>query len=323
MGSHLDPATFRVCGRDLSHIIGRMMTTRAAEDLTTLARHLIQDRLESGPARSAAIVHSVSDRDRVRLWDPTDAWHAGDRALFSLPVVRNGQRALAPCAGEVMQVRGRTVVVRLDGESGTRIYGSAPASGDTVSVVEWRQSVEDLIRTLPDCDSVEAHVDYVLWSLGGSILTALLSVLRQDGRFIALDGRWFLRSVAVVPSDQQLEGLAFAVVTVADRPLTVAEMLPLLPAPSSQGDAGLFGLALGLSQRPDLFLNIDAETRPRYSLVAPPPGDYIARNAAFDPQTYGLLCEVGDTLTPETVQRLWELGLLSTVIERRSPVIAP
>lgn len=126
-----------------------------------------------------------------------------------------------------------------------------------------------------------------------------------------------------MPSDRQLEGLAYAMVAAADRPLTVGEMLPLLPAPSSQGDAGLFGLALGLYQRPDLFLNIDSEPRPRYSLAAPPPGDYTARNAAFDPQTYGLLCEVGDTLTPETVQRLWELGLLSTVIERRSPVIAP
>lgn len=323
MDSHLDPATFLVCERDLSHIVGRMMATRAAEDLTTVARRLIQDRLELGPARGAAIVHPVSDRDRVRLWDPTDAWHAGDRALFSLPAVRDGQRAFTPCAGEVMQVRGRAVVVRLDGESGTRIYGGAPASGDTVSVVEWRQSVEDLIRTLPDHDSVEARVDYVLWSLGEPILTALLSVLRQDGRFVAVDGRWFLRSIAVVPSDRQLEGLAYAMVAAADRPLTVGEMLPLLPAPSSQGDAGLFGLALGLYQRPDLFLNIDSEPRPRYSLAAPPPGDYTARNAAFDPQTYGLLCEVGDTLTPETVQRLWELGLLSTVIERRSPVIAP
>ncbi len=46
-----------------------------------------------------------------------------------------------------MQVR-RAVVVRLDGESGTRIYGGAPASGDTVSG-EWRQSVEDLAGPCP------------------------------------------------------------------------------------------------------------------------------------------------------------------------------
>ncbi len=65
--SHLDPAAFLVCERDLSHIVGRMMATRAAEDLTTVARRLIQDRLELGPARGAAIVHPVSDRDRVRL----------------------------------------------------------------------------------------------------------------------------------------------------------------------------------------------------------------------------------------------------------------
>ncbi len=159
-------------------------------------------------------------------------------------------------------------------------------------MVEWRQSVEDLIRTLPDHDSVEARVDYVLWSLGEPILTALLSRLAAGWEVHC--PRWSLvppeyrRSAA----DQQLEGLAdYPMVVAADRPLTVGEMLPLLPAPSSQGDAGLFGLALGLYQRPDLFLNIDSEPRPRYSLAAPPPGDYTARHAAFDPQTYGLLCE--------------------------------
>ena len=323
MSSHLDSAAFAVCGRDLSRIIGRIKATRTAEDLTTLGRRLIEDRLESGPPRDAAIAHPVADRDRVRLWDPVDAWHAGDRALFSVPALRDGRRLFTPCVGEVMQVRGRAVVVRLDGEPGIRIYGGAPASGDTVSVVEWRQSVEDLIRTLPDRDSVEARVDYVLWSLGESILTTLLSALRQDGRFISLDGRWFLQSAAAVPSGEQLEGLAYAMVSAADHPLTVVEMLPWLPPPVSQGDPGLFGLALGLHQRPDLFVNVDSDTRPRYSLVAPPPGDYTARYAAFDPQTYGLLCDAGDALTPAVVQRLWELDLLRTVVERTFPVIAP
>ena len=313
------PEVFRVCGRDLSRIFGRIKATRSAEDLTTLARRLIQDRLQSGFRRDAPIVHPVTDRDQVRLWDPADAWHVGDRALFAVPEPGAGARSFVPRVGEVTQVRGKAVVVRLDGETGARIYGAAPAFGDAVGVVEWRQSVEDLVSALGDSADENAQVDSALWHYGEEIVTGLLAALRHDGRFCSLEGRWYLRSLAALPSATQLESLAHAMLPEVNRPLTAAELSRWVPPPVHAGDSGLFGLALGLHQRPDLFTNVDSDARPRWVLAGPPPGDLLARYAAFDPESFALLCEPGDVLAPETVQRLWELDLLGVVVERRMP----
>jgi hypothetical protein len=104
-----------------------------------------------------------------------------------------------------------------------------------------------------------------------------------------------------------------------DRPLTAAELLRWVPPPVPAGDSGLFGLVLRLYERPDLFRNVDSDARPRWVLAGPPPGDLVARYAAFDPESYALLCEPGEALAPEMVQRLWQVGLLGSVVERRMP----
>lgn len=314
-----DRDTFCICGRDLSRIAGRIRVTRRAEDLTTLARRFIEDRLESGPPRDAAIAHPVTEGDRVRLWDPADAWHAGDRGLFAVPAPGEASRSYSPCVGEVMQVRGKGVVVRLDGEPGTRIYGAAPALGDALGVVEWRQSIEDLVRDLLGRTDRRSRVDLVFWCYGETIVATLLTALRNDHRFVSLEGRWYLRSAATVPSVVQLDGLAHAMLSSADRPMAVSELLRWVPPPVPAGDGGLFGLALGLHQRPDVFANVDSDTRSRWVLAGPPPGAYIARYAAYDPESFALLCEPGESLDEAVVQRLWSLDFLGTVAVRRIP----
>ncbi|MBN1250455.1 MAG: hypothetical protein JXC32_22520 [Anaerolineae bacterium] len=314
-----NPAMYQVGERDLARIIGRVKVTRSAEDLTTLARHFVEDRLASGPVHDATVAQPIAESDRIRLWDPADAWHVGDRALFAVPDARGEVGALPPRVGEVMQLRGKGVVVRLDGEPGTRIYGAAPAFGDTVGVIEWRQSVEDLVRELGDRSDGRAQVAYVLWSHGEEIVSALLSALRHDSRFVSLEGRWFPRSMAILPSGDQLEGLARAMLSGSRLPMTVGALLRWLPPPVASGDSGIFGLALGLHQRPDLFTNVDSEARPRWMLIGPPPGTYTARYAAFDPELFVPLCEPGELLSPEVVQRLWSLDLLNVVVERRTP----
>ena len=229
---------------------------------------------------------------------------------------------------------GRSLLVRIDGFPGTRVYGTASRDRAIEHVVEWRKSVEDLVKFLSErtsdstfapgegatCEDgdldAEAWIDYVLWQCGEGIATALVDTMRQDARFVSLEGRWFLRSLAVVPSGPQVDRLARVLLSASDHPLTVDEMLPWLPSPAAVGDAGRFGLALALFGRPDLFTNLDADTWPRWVLAGPPIGTYTARYAAFDPETMDVLCEPGESLTPGVVERLWALGLLASVVAR-------
>ena len=182
--------------------------------------------------------------------------------------------------------------------------------------MRWRRSVEDLVRVLPDRSDESSLIDYALYRFGERVATSLLNALRQDVRFVAMEGQWFLRSLAVRSDRTQLDGLAQAMLVAADRPMTAAELLPLVPPPVAEGAAGLFGLALTLQEHPDLFANVDAGPRPRWVLTGAPSGHYTARLAAYDPETWDVLCEPGEALDAATLQRLWSLGLLPVVLAR-------
>ncbi len=327
-----------VLARDLDEIEQRFLENQESDTLTKLARDFIEGRLRRGVSPDAFAVATVSmpeaDGSRVRLWDPATAWQTGDRGLFAVPITRGGLRAFSPRVGEVVRVygNGRGLLVRIDGFAGSRVYGTAPHGRFNGDVTEWRKSVEDLVEFLADrtrgCAyapegtgededlDTGAWVDYVLWLHGEGIVTLLLDAMRQDARFVSLEGRWFLRSLAAVPDRVQLERLAGAFLMASDHPWAVDEMLQWLPSPAPTGDAGRFGLALALFGQPDLFVNLGTDTWPRWALAGPPTGTFTARYAAFDPETLDVLCEPGESLTPEAVERLWALGLLASVVAR-------
>lgn len=309
-------ALFLVHTEDLNRLARWIRRTAEEQDLTSMVRRFVRGRLRYGPAQRGKLVTGPVRSELVRLWDPAKAWHMGDLAIFPESVMRDRVRAFTPRIGEIVRVQGGGVTVRIDGRPGTQVYGTASTQQGGEALMRWRRSVEDLVRALPDRSDESSLIEYALYHFGEGAATNLLGALRQDGRFIAIEGQWLLRSQAIGPDRAQLNGLARAMLVAADRPMTAAELLPLVPPPVAAGAAGLFGLALSLQERPELFSNVDAGARPRWVLSDAPPGEYTARLAAYDPETWDVLCEPGDTLDTATVQRLWSLGLLPVVLAR-------
>jgi hypothetical protein len=329
----LQVQAFEVTRRELMQIVRRITRTREAETLTDLARHLVASRLREVPDgdaahraagllrqaegwRSAQGVHGMSASTSVRHWDPSAAWHEGDIGLFGVARSTRHGPPMTPVVGEVASARGHSVVVRLDGDPGARVFG-VPAEGrHHHHVDEWRRSVVALVVDLAKCSEERACVDYVLWHCGDAIVTELLRALRHDARFMSLEGRWFLRRYARRPSSAQLDGVARAMAFEAEHPMTTEALLARVSPAMAVGDPGLFGLVQALIERPDLFANVDIDSRPRWVLVGPPPGSYTARYAAYDPETWALLCEPGELLSPEVIDRLWALGMLPVVVRQ-------
>lgn len=308
--------TFNVRAADMDRIARRIEHTRDAYDITTLTRRLIRGRLRYGPERSASLIVPEVYVEEVRFWDPAGAWQPGDRVIFAVPVSRDQLRSYIPAVGEILKIHGNGVVVSVDGDRSTRIYGTASRVRENESLAQWRASVEDLVVLLGSREDEVSAIDYVFWRHGERIVSALLTALREDRRFTTLNGVWFLVDLADRPSDEALRALAWTMLTdgvIAASPLT---LLPLLPTALPEGPAGIFGLTLAMRERPDLFTVRNVGPRSRWSLAGPPPGDYTARLAAYDPNTYDVLCEPGEMLAPDTVQRLWELDLLRVILER-------
>jgi len=309
-------ALFLVHTEDLRRLARRIQHTVAAQDLTSMVRRFVRGRLRYGPVQRGNRVTGPLHGERVRFWDPAKAWHMGDLAIFPEPVMRDRMRVFTPRIGQIVRIQGGGVTVRIDGRPGTHVYGTTSTQQGGQALMRWRRSVEDLVRVLPDRSDEASLIDYALYRFGETVATNLLSALRHDGRFVAMDGQWFLRSLAVQSDRRQLDGLAQAMLVAVDRPMTAAELLPLVPPPVAGGAAGLFGLALSLQEHPDLFANVDSGARPRWVLTSAPSGDYTARLAAYDPETWDVLCEPGEALDAATVQRLWSLGLLPAVLAR-------
>ncbi|MDY6875932.1 MAG: hypothetical protein SWK90_07000, partial [Chloroflexota bacterium] len=101
---------------------------------------------------------------------------------------------------------------------------------------------------------------------------------------------------------------AWAMVSLSE-PRPTADLAPL-----AEGAPGLFGLYLALCDRSALFENADPGKRPRWILTAPPPGSCTPRHAAYDPETYEVLCLPDEPIPPEVIGRLWNLGLLKAVV---------
>lgn len=304
---------FRITQNDLDRIARRIEQTGLARNLTDLGRRFVHGRLHYGPERESPLPLTVLPRDRVRIWDPEAAWHAGDPAIIAEPGYRDRVRTYLPTIGQVVKVQDHSVTIRVDGAGALRVYGLAGRDQRNASLDAWRASIEVTVAALQQRGDEMSRVDYLLWVRGEEIWSELLGALRHDPRFVVLDGEWFLRSMVVKPSTSAMENLARQMLQTTG-PLNVTELLPWCGAARSAGIPGRFGVALALQERPDLFRNVDTAPNPRWVLAGPPPGPYTARHAAYDPDSYELLCEPGELLSQETVERLWALDLLSAVV---------
>jgi hypothetical protein len=302
---------FRVTRIDLDRMAHRFEQTGLSCTLTELGRYVVAERLQDGYQEGCSIPVAASPGERVRIWDPRSVWQAGDVVITAGLALRDGLQVSRPVIGEVIRILGNSATLRVDGSGTPCIYGLMASDRHDATLDRWRSATEDAVAALRDRSDEESRIDHLLWARGERIWGELLDALREDARFIALRGQWFLRSLAVIPSRQELEVLARVLLRSSEGPWSPTD---LAPWHSGCGASSLFGLDLAMHAHPDLFTNIDPGAGPRWILAGPPPGPYTARQAAYDPESYQLLCEPGDLLPEEVVHRLWALDLLDVIV---------
>lgn len=303
---------FQVTEADLDHISDHIRETSQAHDLTALARRVVRGRLIYGPEASAPAQPTWAEDPSVRLWDPAKEWSLGDHAIVAVDFQEGTHRWYEPFVGEVIKIEADKVTVQIDALGEPSAYSTqAKHRGD---LQKWRQFVENLVAARRGTKDIETQVEYVILEYGEHVVSQLLDALRADGRLVRLAGRWFLRELVVSPTEQQLAALAWVLVGQAE-PQPTETLVPLARPPLATGDSGLFGLYLAMRDRPALFANADPGQRPRWVLAGPPPGSCTPRYAAYDPETYAVLCLPDQSASPEAVKRLWEVGLLKAVVQ--------
>ncbi len=301
---------FQVTRADLGRIAVHIRETGQVYDLTALARRVVRGRLRHGPETSAPAQPAWVEDPSVRLWDPAGEWKEGDHVIVAVAFYEKSRTWSEPFVGEVTKVEADKVRVQIDALGESRAYST---SARTDVLEKWRRFVENLIASRRGTRDLETQTEYVLLDHGERIVSQLLDGLRADGRFVRLAGRWFLHELAVPPTEEQLTALAWAMVPLSE-PRPTADLAPLVQPPLAEGAPGLFGLYLALCDRSALFENADPGKRPRWILAAPPPGSCTPQHAAYDPETYEVLCLPDEPIPSEVIGRLWDMGLLRAVL---------
>ena len=301
---------FQVTQADLDRIAAHIRETGQARDLTALARRLVRGRLRYGPETSVPAQPAWAEDPSVRLWDPAGEWKESDQTIVWTWSYRAKRDEVM--IGEITCVDPTFAHVAVDDiyQPVRKFTRAAAGSPDAIA---WHQKVRKAVETMKRGASQEEQVELVVLEHGERVASQLLDTLRADERFVHLAGRWFLHELAVSPTEEQLAGLAWAMVPLGE-PRPTADLAPLVQPPLAEGAPGLFGLYLALCDRSNLFENVDPGKRPRWILAAPPPGSCTPRHATYDPETYGVLCLPGAPVPPEVIGRLWNLGLLKAVL---------
>lgn len=298
---------FEVTEADLDRIAKHIEESGAAQDLTTLAKRVIRGRVRYGAETSAPARQTWSEDPSVRLWDPAGEWEVGDHIVFAALVSRGTYQ---PLVGEITEVEPEFVRVDLDRrERAGKLWRSEPGSE---KAKDWHRKVREVVESKRRSADEAEQAEGILLQHAERVASHLLEALRADERFVRLAGRWFLGSLAEPPTGEQITALAWAMLE-QEEPQPTEELRRLVEPPLPEGDAHLFGLYLALRDRPEVFRNADPGQRPRWELAGPPPGSCMPRRAAYDPDTYEVLCVPGEQVPPEVVARLWELDLLRAV----------
>ena len=301
---------FQVTQADLDRIAAHIFETGQAYDLTALARRVVRGRLRHGPESSTPARPAWAEDASVRLWDPAGKWKVGDHAIVAVGFTRGDHTIHEPYVAEVVAVGVRKVRVQVDALGESKTFLTSAGDEDRQ---KWRQLVQDLVEARRGTRDVDTQVEYVFLEHGERVVSQILEAVRVDGRFVRLAGRWFLHELAVPPTEEQLTGLAWAMALLEEPQLTADLVLSVEPRPA-EGDPGLFGLYLAMRDRPDLFENADPGQRPRWVLAGPPPDTRASSRAAYDPETYEVLCLPGEPMSPQAIRRLWDFGLLKAVL---------
>lgn len=300
---------FEITTADLDRIATRIRETGQAHDLTALARRLVRGRLHYGPEMSAP-ARAIEIRDpSVRLWDPAMEWRVGNHVIVAHRIPKTD--VFEARIGEITAVEPEQVRMHIDGVEKPITYQLADPG--SVKAKRWHAKVREVVAKKRKAPQVEDQIEIILLTHGERIGSQLLEALRADERFVRLTGRWFLYELAVFATDEQLAALAWAMISL-EAPQATADLVSLVEPPLAKGDPGIFGLYLAMRERDDLFANAAPGQRPRWKLAGPPPGPFTPRHAAYDPESYEVLCLPDCPVSQETVKRLWESELLQAVV---------
>lgn len=301
---------FQITEKDLARIGDHIRETNQAYDLTVLARRVARGRLRYGPEEGSVPAQREWIEDPlVRLWDPAADWEQGDQTyVWTWSFVRKRSEVIV---GEVTEMDEQFVYITVDDEY-QPVRQFQRAEPHSSEAVKWHQKVVQAIEGLKKGATEAEQIEHVVLKHGEQMMSQLLDAMNDYQGFIRLSGRWFLRELAVPPTDQQLAALAWAMLLL-EEPKSTADLASLVEPPFAGGDPGLFGLYLAMRESA-VFENADPGQRPRWVLAGPPPGTCTPHYAAYDPETYEVLCIPGHETSPEAVQRLWETDLLRAVV---------
>ena len=298
---------FTVTEADLNRLADFITEKEQAQDLSRLIKRVVRGRLRHGHdlGKAASLGPSPSSSP-VRLWDPAAEWQPGDHAI----VIRRAIGFVA-VIGEVTDVTPEKVAFYLPDENETAGYKRSEKGSDNAR--RWGSKVREVVAQKRAAEEEAEWLELIVLEHGERISSLLLQALREDDRFVLLDGRYFLRSLAVRPDEAHLRQLAWSLLP-ESAPLPTGDLVARLPDAAGAGDAALFGLYLALDHYPHWFTNTQPGKRPLWHLAGPPPGPFTPRFAAYDPDSYEILCLPGEEAQPATVSRLWEAGLLAAVV---------
>ena len=301
---------FQVIQADLNCIATHIRETTQAHNLTALARRVVRGRLRFGPETSAPAQPVWTEDPSVRLWDPAGKWEEGDQTIVRTWSYKESRHEAM--IGEITDMDSSFAYIAVD-DSYQPVRKFKRAAAGSSEAIAWHQTVQRAVEAMQRGTSQEEQVELVILEHGERVASQLLDALRADKRFVRLAGRWFLRELAVSPTEEQFTTLAWAMVPL-EEPKPTVDLVPLVEPQLVEGDPGLFGLYLAMRERPDLFENSDPGKRPRWVLAGPPPGAFTPHYTAYDPETYEVLCLPGEPASPEAARRLWDLGLLKAVL---------
>lgn len=302
---------FRITKADTERIASYIRRNDRAYDFTNLAKRVVRGRLRHGSESSAPVEISGVDASSVRTWDPAATWKIGDLAIVAASVIKGDKRVFVPSVGEITKMEKETVTLKIDSLEKSLSFSTIPKySKDDLQ--KWRQFVEKLLDDWLGGDLM-SHVDYIFMKHGERVASQLLAALISDERFIGLSGRWYLKELATLLGEERIEAIAHYMLR-KNRPQLLEDIMTVVSAHLEQGDTGLFGLYLTMQNKSEQFSNIGREDKPQWILAGPPLGPFTAKCDAFDPETYDVLCQPGDEVSPEIVKRLWDEGLLHAVV---------
>jgi hypothetical protein len=300
---------FSVTHPDLTRLETFIRSEGTAFTLSSLTREIIRSRLRLGPQLTgAASVETKADTPSIRFWDPVTTWAIGDLAVFAMPG-STPQRPYIPRVGIVTRIEDGVVTALVDGHAQPRTFQRRNPSADAGG-----QAPTDYVKALFERREEQAQTDYVMWSYGDVIAEQVLAALQTSDRFLSIYPHWYPRTLSPMLSEAQTGRLARKLFAQTAEPVSFETLIPLVDPPLPEDPAGRFGLMRTLLAHPELFRNVGTRLISMWTLAGPPPGPWIAWHAAYDPETFEVLCVPPESIDRETAQRLWACDLFRAVV---------